>query len=51
MDKVRIIHVYKSFNVYNGLIEILQILAKNIDHDRYEFSVAVFEYEKQFVNL
>lgn len=46
MDKVRIIHVYKSFNVYNGLIEILQILAQNIDHDRYEFSVAVFEYEK-----
>lgn len=44
MEKVKVIHVYKSFNVYNGLIEILTIMAQNIDHSRYELGVCVYEY-------
>ncbi|MDG5816076.1 glycosyltransferase family 4 protein [Chitinispirillales bacterium ANBcel5] len=46
MEKIKIVHVYKSFNVYNGLIEILSILANDLDHTRYELGVVVFEYEK-----
>lgn len=46
MEKLKIIHVYKSFNVYNGLIEILTIMAQNIDYDRYEIGVCVNEYDK-----
>lgn len=45
MQKLKIVHVYKSFNVYNGLIEILTIMAQNFDYERYEFGVCVNEYE------
>ncbi len=44
MGKIRVVHVYKSFNVYNGLIEILNILAHNMDHTKYELGVCVYEY-------
>ena len=46
MEKLKIVHVYKSFNIYNGLIEILTILAQNIDHDKYELGVCVNEYQR-----
>lgn len=46
MEKLKIVHVYKSFNVYNGLIEILTILAQNYDRDKYELGVCVNEYQK-----
>ena len=46
MDKLKILHIYKSFNVYNGLIEILTIMAQNIDHDHYELGVCVYEYSE-----
>jgi glycosyltransferase involved in cell wall biosynthesis len=42
--KIKVVHVYKSFNVYNGLIEILSILADNIDHNRFELTACVNEY-------
>lgn len=45
MERTRVLHVYKSFNVYNGLIEILSILARNLNHQKYELAVAVYEYE------
>lgn len=45
MSKLKILHVYKSFNVYNGLIEILMILAQNMNHDLYELGVCVYEYD------
>jgi glycosyltransferase involved in cell wall biosynthesis len=45
MSKLKVIHVYKSFNVYNGLIEILTILAQNMNHDLYELGVCVYEYD------
>jgi glycosyltransferase involved in cell wall biosynthesis len=44
MKKFKIVHVYKSFNVYNGLIEILSILSENIDKDRFELVACVNEY-------
>jgi glycosyltransferase involved in cell wall biosynthesis len=44
-NKIKLLHVYKDFNVYNGLIEILMILAQNFDHDKYELGVCVFRYD------
>ncbi len=46
MQKIKILHVYKSFNVYNGLIEILTILAQNLDHQKFELGVCVNEYQE-----
>lgn len=46
MEKIRVLHVYKSFNVYNGLIEILTILARNLDRSRFELAVGVYEHEE-----
>ncbi|NLG19202.1 MAG: glycosyltransferase family 4 protein [Fibrobacter sp.] len=46
MEKLKVVHVYKSFNVYNGLIEILTILAQNLDHERYELGAVVYEYQE-----
>lgn len=45
MEKIKVLHLYKSFNVYNGLVEILTIMAQNIDHSRFELGVCVFEYD------
>lgn len=45
MGKVKVIHVYKDFNVYNGLIEILMILARGMDLDKFELGVCVFRYD------
>jgi glycosyltransferase involved in cell wall biosynthesis len=45
MKKIKVIHIYKDFNVYNGLIEILTIIARNIDHDKFDLGVCVFRYD------
>lgn len=45
MERIRVLHVYKSFNVYNGLIEILSILLRNMDLSKYELAVAVYQYD------
>lgn len=45
MNRIKVVHVYKSFNVYNGLIEILTILADSMDKDRYELVAMVNEYD------
>lgn len=46
MGRIKVVHVYKSFNVYNGLIEILNILAHNMDHTKYELGICVYEYNE-----
>lgn len=46
MQKLRIVHVYKSFEVYNGLIEILTIMAANFDYSRFELGVCVNNYKE-----
>ncbi len=43
--KKKILHIYKDFNVYNGLTEILTILAKSIDHNKFDLGVCVFRYD------
>lgn len=45
MAKVKVVHIYKSFNVYNGLIEILTIMAQNMDHSKFDLGVCVFSYD------
>lgn len=44
MARAKVLHVYKDFDVYNGLIEILTILAAGTDHSRFELGVCVFRY-------
>jgi len=45
VGKIKVIHVYKDFNVYNGLVEILTILAGGLDLNRFEFGICVFRYD------
>ncbi len=45
MEKLKVLHLYKSFNVFNGLIEILTIMAQDLDQSEYELGVCVNEYE------
>ncbi len=45
MRRIKILHVYKSFNVYNGLIEILLILAERLDPERFDLNVCVYRYD------
>ena len=42
--RIKVLHIYKDFDIYNGLIEILMILAQNFDHDKFELGVCVFRY-------
>ena len=46
MQRIKILHIYKDFNTYNGLIEILLILAGGINHSLFELGVCVFNYKK-----
>ncbi len=48
MEKLKIIHIYKSFNVFNGLIEILTIMGQDLDHSRFELGVCVNEYGQNY---
>ncbi len=48
MEKLKIIHIYKSFNVFNGLIEILTIMGQDLDHSRFELGVCVNEYSPNY---
>ena len=45
MKKLKILHIYKSFKVFNGLVEILTIMARDFDHSRFELGVCVNEYD------
>jgi glycosyltransferase involved in cell wall biosynthesis len=45
VEKIKIIHVFKDFNVYNGLVEILTILAGGMDLKRFDLGVCVFRYD------
>jgi len=43
--RIRIVHVYKDFDVYNGLIEEFLVLAKMMDPATYHLRVCVFNYK------
>lgn len=48
MEKLKIVHIYKSFNVFNGLIEILTIMGQDLDHSRFQLGVCVNEYSPNY---
>lgn len=44
MQKIKVLHVKKDFNTYTGLVEILTIMAKEIDRKKFDLGVCVFRY-------
>jgi len=42
--RIKIVHVYKDFDIYNGLIETFMIMAKEINDKLFDFKVCVFRY-------
>jgi glycosyltransferase involved in cell wall biosynthesis len=44
-SRIKVIHVYKDFDIYNGLIEEFLLLARMMDPTTYEFTVCVFNYK------
>lgn len=44
IQKIKVIHIYKDFDIYNGLIETFMIMAKEIDDKLFDFKVCVFNY-------
>lgn len=42
--RIKIIHVYKDFEIYNGLFTSLLILAKYMDHEIFDLRLCVFKY-------
>jgi len=43
-QRIKITHVYKDFDTYNGLIDCLLILAKHNNYERYNLRLCVFNY-------
>lgn len=43
-QKIKVIHIYKDFDIYNGLIETFMIMAKEINDKLFDFKVCVFKY-------
>jgi glycosyltransferase involved in cell wall biosynthesis len=43
--KIKLIHIYKDFDIYNGLIEEFLLFAQRIDPEKYDFTVCVFNYK------
>lgn len=55
-QRIKVIHIYKDFDIYNGLIETFLLMAKNFDTKRFDFKVCVFNYKgssygKKFCDL
>jgi len=44
-NKIKVIHIYKDFDIYNGLIEEFLLLARMMDPAAYDFRVCVFNYK------
>lgn len=43
-QRIKVIHIYKDFDIYNGLIETFMIMAREIDDKQFDFKVCVFKY-------
>ena len=43
--KIKVIHIYKDFDIYNGLIERFFIISRAINRERFDFKVCVFNYK------
>ena len=55
-QRIKVIHIYKDFDIHNGLIETFLLMAKEIDKKNYDFKVCVFNYKgspfgKKFCDL
>jgi glycosyltransferase involved in cell wall biosynthesis len=55
-DRIKLIHIYKDFDIYNGLIEEFFVFARMLDPEKYDFTVCVFNYKgssfgQRFQNL
>lgn len=44
-QKIKVIHVYKDFDTYNGLIETFLLMSREFDARKIEFKVCVFNYK------
>lgn len=56
MKKIKVIHIWKNFDTYNGMVEILLYLAKYYDRDKLDFGACVFNdkgsmYSQRFREL
>ena len=43
--RIKVIHIYKDFDIYNGLIERFFIIARAINADKFDFKICVFNYK------
>src|SRR3990172_12677881 len=43
-QRIKVIHIYKDFDIYNGLIETFMIMAREINDKSFDFKVCVFKY-------
>lgn len=43
-QKIKVIHIYKDFDIYNGLIEEFLLMAREFDTRKIDFKVCVFNY-------
>lgn len=43
-QRIKVIHVYKDFDTYNGLIETFLLMSREFDARKIEFKVCVFNY-------
>jgi len=44
-QKIKVIHIYKDFDIYNGLIETFLLMARMIDNKKFDFKICVFNYK------
>lgn len=44
LKKIKVIHIYKDFDIYNGLLETFMIMANNFNRQLFDFKVCVFKY-------
>lgn len=54
--KIRVVHIWKNFDTYNGMVEILLYLAKYYDKSKFDFGACVFNdkgsvYSRKFQAL
>ena len=43
--RIKVIHVYKDFDIYNGLIETFMLMVDKLDKERFDFKVCVFNHK------
>jgi glycosyltransferase involved in cell wall biosynthesis len=44
-SRIKVVHIYKDFDIYNGLIDIFLLMARMISNELFDFKVCVFNYK------